>query len=432
VTRAASQKFLECTPNPGFDQFTMSEFRSPLKRCLPRALTLTLTVALFGAIAPAQLAATPLEDRFPSLKDTLPRFPILKEATPLHPLPGLARELNMSLPESLLIKRDDISESLLGGNKARKLEYLLGEARARGAKSLITSGMWGSNHALATAIAGHEFGFRVHLHLGPQPVTDNVRQKLLAFHALGANLHHHSSTLGLGFAILKSMIKDALSGGTIQNIPPGGSNTVGSLGYINGYLEFAEQIRLQHKALPQRIIVPVGTMGTAAGLLVGSCLAGHFEKIRIVGVGVSDPLLSNESSTRTAARKLHDSLLERLTPQERLQVPECDYRGSTRAYLHSGEQFAPGYGTPSPAATAAIELLKRTDGISLEGTYSGKAMAWLIHDIQTRAPGEPAPSTVFWLTYNSHSLGELIAQHPWTHPDKPWLDLPEDFHALFE
>ena len=427
------KKELETRPVPRFDLLNMLTGNNKDRFGSGSAGRLTFGLAaLLTASAGTTAHGASLEERFPSLQTTLPRIKILKEATPLQTLPGLARELGVSHPEDLLIKRDDISESLLGGNKARKLEYLLGDARDRGAKSLITSGMWGSNHALATTIAGRSQGFRVHLHLGPQPVTDSVRQKLLAFHALGADLHHHSTTLGLGFAILKSMLKDALSGGSIVHIPPGGSNPVGSIGYINGYLEFSEQVRAQGRSLPERIVVPVGSMGTAAGLLVGTCIAGDFEKVRIIGVGVSDPLLSNESSTRSAARKLHETLLARLTRQERAQVPECDYQNSSRSFFFSGEQFAPGYGAPSTATTQAIELLKRTDGVQLDGTYSGKAMAWLIQDIKTRAPGESFPSTVFWLTYNSHNLSDLIAQHAWTHPDKPWLDLPEDFRALFE
>jgi D-cysteine desulfhydrase len=184
--------------------------------------------------------------------------------------------------------------------------------------------------------------------------------------------------------------------------------------------------------MPERIVVPVGSMGTAAGLLVGMCVAGDFEKIRIVGVGVTEPLLSNESKTRAAARELHQFLKSKLTPQERLRLPDCDYENSKKSFEFSGDFYQPGYGAPSDSTLEAIAMLVRTDSIHLDGTYSGKAMAWLLSDLRSRPQGAPAPRTVYWLTYNSHDLKPLIQDHPWSNPEKPWLDLPSDFHWIFE
>ena len=383
-------------------------------------------------LAFANPALPSVEDLYPSLRQSTPRIQILNEMTPIHGLPVIEQELRIAQAGTLLIKRDDQSTQLLGGNKARKLEYLMGEAKARGAKSLITSGMWGSNHALATTIAARQQGYRIHLHLGPQPVTEAVRKKLLALHALGADLHFHSTSIGLGFAILKAMIADALSGGTVFHIPPGGSSPTGSLGYVNGYLEVVQQFKSEGRELPERIVVPVGSMGTAAGLLVGTCLAGHFERVKMIGIGVSDPLLSNESQTRKHAIALHAFIKDRITPQEREQFPECDYLHSQKAFAFADDQYAPGYGAPSPAVEATIAWVGRTEQIHLDGTYSGKAMNWLVEAVRKEVErGTPVSKTLFWLTYNSYDLTSVIQGYPWKNRDKPWLDLPQDFHKLF-
>ncbi len=351
----------------------------------------------------------------------------------MGPLTGLEKYFSIEEQGTLLIKRDDLSQDLLGGNKARKLEYLLGEAETRGAKTLITSGMWGSNHALATAVAGHQKGYQVRLHLGPQPITENVRKKLLALQTLGVDLQFHSTSIGLGLAIVKSALLDAFSGGSVFHIPPGGSSSIGSLGYIDGYLEMAGQLAEKQIPLPAQLVVPVGSMGTAAGLLVGSCLAGHFERIQIVGVGVSAPLLSNERQTRRSARKLHEFLFSLLDPEEKTRMPSCDYIQSEKAFRFIKDQYAPGYGAASPQVHSTIELLNQTDQIQLDPTYSGKAMNWLIEEVaRARASKQPIKSTLFWLTYNSFDLQPLLQEHQWRNSKKPWLDLPSSFHWIFE
>jgi len=419
---------------PGKHRATWGPFALLFVCIFVNSLTRSTTHASPTQTAPTQTASPEnLESFFPSLQERVKKIPLLKGRTPLTPLSGLEAHFDIQSPGTLLVKRDDLSQDLLGGNKARKLEYLLGEAQTRGARSLITAGMWGSNHALATTVAGRKQGYRVHLHLGPQPVTENVKKKLLAFKALGADLHYHSTSIGLGFAIAKAMLLDALSGGTVFHIPPGGSSPTGSLGYINGYLEMARQLEETQAPLPEQIVVPIGSMGTSAGLLVGSCLAGHFGKVQIIGVGVSDPFLSNEKQTRKSAKQLHQTLESWIGKEDRNRIPACDYMHSQDAFRFVSDQYQPGYGAASPQVLQSIELLKKTEQIQLDPTYSGKAMNWLIEEIaRNQASGTPLKKTLFWLTYNSFDLQSVIQDHQWSHPEKPWLDLPSSFHEIFE
>ncbi len=129
--------------------------------------------------------------RYPFLADRLPWVPILRAPTPCQRLTNLEDSLGAG---PLWIKRDDLTALPYGGNKPRKLELILGEARARGARRLITFGALGSHHVLATAVYGRARGFAVTAVLVPQPVDDHVRQSLLAAHAQGARLVYAGAT----------------------------------------------------------------------------------------------------------------------------------------------------------------------------------------------------------------------------------------------
>lgn len=386
-------------------------------------LAFLIQALVLSASAEERLALLRL---FPSLEQKVPRMAILSGPTPVRALPALEKELLIDSGK-LWVKMDDGSPSdPLGGNKARKLEFLLGAAKAEKAHTLITAGMYGSNHALATAVAAKRFGFKAKLILGPQPVTKDVKEKLLAFHALGAELRFHSGKIGMGIDLLKAQF----AGKGSYYIPPGGSSVEGDLGYVNAFLELAEQ--LGPEQMPERIVVPVGSMGTAAGLLVGSCLAGMFEKVRIEGVGVADPLLTNDIALRKHAHRLHNYIRDTLSEPERKRLPRCGYISSDVALQFIDEYYDPGYGEATAEVHQAIALLKKTERIKTEATYSGKALAYLIADLRTSVVKDrKIPRTLFWLTYHNYDLKQIIREHRWKNPTKPWLELPEGFHSIF-
>src|SRR5690606_5056181 len=154
--------------------------------------------------------------------------------TPVEPLEGLSRATGAEC----WIKRDDRSGARYGGNKVRKLELLLGQALARRRRSVVTIGAFGSHHALATAIYGRAVGLEVALGLYPQPLTPHVLDDLLADQAAGAHLvwTPHPAVAAV-YAQVMARAADT------QLVPAGGSSALGTLGYVEGALELADQVR---------------------------------------------------------------------------------------------------------------------------------------------------------------------------------------------
>jgi D-cysteine desulfhydrase len=401
-----------------------------------KKLILALTMGFVYLGAGSDYAqARPLEKKYPGFGEQVSRLSLIPEETPLQAWSELEHYLLLQgaasgLRGNLWIKRDDLSHQPMGGNKARKLEYLIGEALHEGVTNIETFGAWGSNHAYATTLAARQNNINVNLHLGPQPVTASVKKKLLADFALGATLHFHSTRVGLGLAILKSMVKSKIDKST-SYIPPGGSNQLGTLGYVDAMLELIEQFKQRNLPLPAEIIVPMGTAGTSAGMLVGACLAGVLDQVTIVAVGISHDFLSNEQLVRKVAKKTHQFLARKITRNQRRSMPVCDY-DKTRALEYINYTY-PAYGAASPRTQFALDLAKNNLNLILDGTYSGKAFAHLLDRLYVDFQLTKAwKSRLFWMTYNSYPLEEIIKSYAWSNPDKPWLDLPEGFHRLFE
>jgi hypothetical protein len=226
------------------------------------------------------------------------------------------------------------------------------------------------------------------------------------------------------------MLGSSFAGKDVYNIPPGGSNDTGDLGYVNAFLELAKQ--MPKDQLPERIVVPVGSMGTAAGLLVGTCLAGVFGKVRIEGVGVADPMLTSEIALRKQAIHLYLSIRSKLDAKDRARLPECPFMSSDTALKYTGDFYEPGYGAASPEVFKNIELLKKTEGLVTEGTYSGKALTYMVSDLRKSVVQDKhIGKTLFWLTYDSYDLDKIIDKHVWKDPNAKWKELPEDFQHLF-
>jgi len=368
----------------------------------------------------------------------IPFISLLKGESALQPMKRLEHYLqgqgqNPS-NHSLWVKRDDLSDEAIGGNKARKMEFLLGQAFKKKKSALITFGMWGSNHALATALAGKHLGLPVTLHLGPQPPTPEVKNKLLAMHALGAKVIYHKNKVSLGLAIAKETLSHLWDESFVIN--PGGSTAVGTLGYVNAFLEFIEQWRQMHHVVsvrdvpPAEIYVPMGTAGTAAGLLVGRCLAGVEDKIKVVAIGISHGALSNGNSVLSMARKSW-RYLKKFIPNS----PECHF---TLEYAYEKKYSAPGYGGTKMEVFQAMDLLKEVENLDLDPTYSGKAFHAYLESLEVSAkkeqqpkPGQTPGHKIFWLTYNKHDLDGIINKFSWHHPAEKWRDLPASFHILF-
>ena len=294
--------------------------------------------------------------RFPRIR--LGHFP-----TPLEPMDNLTRLLG---GPRLWIKRDDCTGLSSGGNKTRKLEYLMAEALAQKADTVITQGATQSNHARQTVAAAAKLGMQSHILLEDRTgytqfnYVENGNVLLDRLH--GATVERRAGGSDMQGEMEKVAKQLESTGRRPYVIPGGGSNPVGALGYVNAALELVNQsvelgLRIDH------LVHATGSSGTQAGLVVG--LQAMQSKIQLLGIGVRAPKDKQESmvydlACRTWAHMKLKGDLDRTSV-----LANCDYVGD-------------GYGVPTPAMVEAVNLLAKTEGILLDPVYSGKGMAGLI------------------------------------------------------
>lgn len=316
--------------------------------------------------------------------ELIPHLSLGNFPTPVQRLSNLERVLGF---ESLWIKRDDLSGPLGGGNKVRKLEYMFAAARPDGSerKTLFTIGPTGSNHVRATAVYGKASGFRVECLLFKQPSTEysEINYRTICEHAAQVYEVKRMHTMFLRYAY--EQMKTALGIGEERYfIPAGGSSPLGSVGYVKAVSELKSQIEEGILPEPRFIFVPVGTCGTMAGLMVGVQLTGL--KTEVVGIRVADRVVANPLAISRMVRRIYH--LIGATEGRGIQSSDIE--------LWHGD-FGEGYAIPTKAGTQAVEMMAAHEGITLENTYTGKALAGLIHYIKARRHrGEPI---LFWHTY---------------------------------
>jgi 1-aminocyclopropane-1-carboxylate deaminase/D-cysteine desulfhydrase-like pyridoxal-dependent ACC family enzyme len=333
----------------------------------------------------------PLFEQFPGLQSSLPRLSLGIFPTPIAPLTGLEQRLGRN---GLFIKRDDLSGELYGGNKVRKLELLLGAARAAGAKRIITSGAAGSNHALATALYGARQGFKVTLMLFKQPPAPGIAATLAADYSAGAEICFDADFAGHEARIASTAEKYAKDDGhSPYLIPPGGSSAVGVIGYVNAAFELRRQIEQKTLPEPAAIYIAFGTMGSAAGLLLGLRAAGI--RSRLIAVRVTPEAVANAGKFLLLFNRANEFLHERDS-----SFPLCNFSADNFEIddMYLGE----GYGIATPEAREAISVLSQTNGIVLDGVYTGKAgAAFLTGAASHHLRDKPL---LYWHTKNSRPL----------------------------
>ncbi len=347
-----------------------------------------------------------LQARFPALGERLPR-------TQLANLPTPVREASVQLDSGsrdLSVKCDDLTGIIYGGNKVRKLEYIFPRAAEKKCQRLATFGAVGSNSALATALYAREAGFDCSCFLMHQTKTAQIPATL--------NMHIKNETelirYGGPYRKRVQTLRDHLWGRKAWVIPMGGSSWRGTVGFVAAGLELAEQIAQGEISKPDRIYVGTGTMGTAIGMALGLAIAELDTEVHAVRASVTeitnDRLMQNLSEkTVTMMRRLDDS------------VP-ADLVSRTNIRLRNS-YFGEGYAQSTPEAENAIVFAHEQLDIRLESTYTGKAMAALLADLQE--PGTEALNILFWNTYYAM---------PVTVPTDHALDekaLPEEFLRYF-
>jgi 1-aminocyclopropane-1-carboxylate deaminase/D-cysteine desulfhydrase-like pyridoxal-dependent ACC family enzyme len=350
--------------------------------------------------------------RHARLADKLPHTPLGQFPTPVERLDKFGAAIGAP---HLYIKRDDLSGELYGGNKVRKLEFLLAEAVRSGAREVMTFGFAGSNHATATAVYARRVGLKSISLLIPQPSAEYVRRNLLVSHAAGAELHHypHAALLGWGAAYERWRHRRR-TGVHPFVIAPGGTSPLGNVGYVNAAFELQAQVEAGLLPEPDVIYVASGTMGTAAGLMLGLGAAGM--KTRVVAVRVVDEKFTS------AAR------LVRLFNQTSRLLHAADPDFQPLALIESEvslrhEFYGAGYGIATESGQSAARLLAETEGLELDGTYTGKTLAALVTD--ARRGDWRSRVALFWNTYNSRDCAPLTA-------GSDYRRLPRAFHGYFE
>jgi D-cysteine desulfhydrase family pyridoxal phosphate-dependent enzyme len=302
----------------------------------------------------------------PSL-DQVPRINLLHAPTALEPLPRLSAALG---GPQLWAKRDDCTGLALGGNKVRKLEYLLGEALAQGADTVITAGGFQSNHARQTAAAAARLGLRCLLILidsvpGRAPPY-RTNGNLILDDLFGARIELRPGTADVDAEMTRAAERYVVEGRKPYIIPMGGSSALGLIGYVQAARELLEQARVQRVEFTH-VVLASASGGTHAGLALGLALEGS--NARVIGYCVAHA--SADLRPRIAALVRHGAeLLGVVSP---LTAEDL--------VLEDGV-VGPGYGVPTPAMAEAVRLVASQEGLVLDPVYTGKAMAGLIAGVR--------------------------------------------------
>ena len=325
----------------------------------------------------------------------LSRFPRVSLAhlpTPLEPLPNLSQALG---GPNLWIKRDDCTGLAGGGNKTRKLEFLVADALQHQADTLITQGATQSNHVRQTVAAAAKFGLKCHVLLedrtGRVDTNHNHGGNVQLNKIGGATMERHSGGTDMHRAMEEAATKLSAQGSKPYIIPGGGSNAIGSLGYVNAALELINQVNSLNLPV-DHLVHATGSSGTQAGLVAGF-MAMHVP-IPILGVGVRLPQAQQEANvakTTLSAMALLDIQYADLAADIAERVcADCNYVGA-------------GYGIPAPSTLEAIKMLAQLEGIYLDPVYSGKGMAGLI-DLVRQGRFNTTDNIVFLHTGGAQAL----------------------------
>ena len=320
---------------------------------------------------------------------TLPRYPLATLPTPLQRARNLESALGPRCPR-IYLKRDDLTGLAFGGNKARKLEYLLADALANEATTLVTEGAAQSNHARMTAAAARIAGLRSVLVLDARQGSE-IAGNLLLDHLLGAEVRIVPDKAAR--AALMASIGDEVraAGERPYVIPTGGSVPIGAAGYVAMVAELLTQLMSLGEA-PSRLYFPTGSLGTQAGLVVGA--RAFSAPFAVHGVAVEHPV----------AKLIADGAMLANATAALLGLPgDSPSTFSESDIAIDGEFIGHAYGVPTAEGLEAIRLLARTEAVFLDPVYSGKAMAAVI----THARGgelNPDEAIVFLHTGGGPSL----------------------------
>lgn len=319
----------------------------------------------------------PLYERFPDLAARAPRRELAKLPTRVHRLDALSKRFE----SELWIKRDDESRADLGGSKVRALEFLLPELQSW-KRPILACGPEGSGWLLSLARFGPEAGLDLRFLTFPQPHTEfSRRRRDLLVKILGRRLVRGRDPFDFALRFLNEAVR--IVGGSAELAPPGGSDAVSVLGYVNAALELAAQVGRGDCPCPDFLYIPLGSGGLAAGLSLGFALARLPIQVRAVSVG---PRI-------VAGLGWTSRLLLQASWMLNLSAPAM----GEISVIHRGKGK---YGRPTPAGEEARILFRDFEGIALDPSYSSKAAAAMIR----QSAEWRGRKVLFWLTYRRPDL----------------------------
>jgi D-cysteine desulfhydrase/L-cysteate sulfo-lyase len=336
-------------------------------------------------------------DLLPGRIAQMPRLAMAQLPTPLEEAPRLSAALGGT---RILLKRDDMTGSGLGGNKVRKLEFIIARALQEGADTLIACGGFQSNLARIAAAMANRVGMRAELVLGglpdePRPVVGNLLLDTL----LGANVTYVNTVPRWDFGDSIERVAESVRqrGGRPYVVPLGGSGPEGIAGYVCASLELKQQLAALNLA-PQRLVVGVGSGGTYSGLVLGQMNLGM--SYRVTGISVS---------------RTREYLVDKIPEFAREAAAELNLTHSPEAADVEvyDEYIGDSYGALTDSCSEAIRLTASKEGVILDPVYSGKAMAGLIGLIRSGVIG-PRETVIFLHTGGQPALfayepGKLLA-----------------------
>lgn len=307
--------------------------------------------------------------------DDVARLRLAELPTPLTPMPRLSRELGIN---QLWIKRDDLIGFGFGGNKVRGLEFLIADALAQQSDVVITGAGSQSNHVRATAFAAAHSGLRcVAVYWGPPAELCDGNYRLTRMLEAEIRFTGDADRTSVDLGIDRAAERCRSLGLRPYSIPRGGACVRGVLGHIQAVRELYEQCRIEN-IRPDAVVFATGSGGTHAGWLVGSRAVGASWRVESVTVSREAGVVRGE--------------IVRLA-NEAAEMLDLSWRCSDADVIVHDGYIGEGYGIPSPEASVAIKRVGRTEGILLDPTYTGKAMAALMDRI--RADGMEYRTTIF-------------------------------------
>ncbi len=347
-----------------------------------------------------------LFDTFPKLEANIPWIRLGPMNTPVERMGKLEDKLEL---DSLWVKRDDITSPIYGGNKPRKLEFILGDAKKRGYKRVMTTGGFGSNFCVANAAMCKEIGLKAVAVLVDQPMTSYVKKNLLFNIYCGNELIYIKKKKRLKWI---KFIKRIFNPKTYFMLVPGGSVPLGTLGFVNAAFELGEQVKEGLIPEPDHIFVPSGSAGTVAGLVLGIKLANLKSKIHAVQI-------SSYTGYEGIVKLAYETWELMKKYDETISDVEIDNLIFERKY------FGDGYALPTDEGIEAIEIIRETENLELEITYSGKTFAAFLDFVKENREEIKNKTILFWNTYNSIDVSNLIQ-------NINYKELPKQLHWIFE